>query len=129
MNIVYGFGSYVYSKIWKKESKDIKEQNTNKKPKVILKSSKKRKRCVPKTIRNQVWRKYNGSTLDGKCFCCCLPLAYECWEAGHVISDAHGGESIVENLRPICLSCNRSMGKMNMFDFMRQYKMSGVKNI
>ena len=87
------------------------------------------KKGIPKTIRNQVWRKYCGDKLDSKCFCCDQVLSYECWEAGHVISEANGGQTTVENLRPICLSCNRSMGKIHMFEFMKRYQLSGMKNL
>jgi hypothetical protein len=92
-------------------------------------SNKATKKGVPKTIRNQVWRKYCGDSLDSKCFCCDQSLSYECWEAGHVTSEANGGHTTVENLRPICLSCNRSMGKIHMFEFMKRHKLSGMKNL
>lgn len=122
MNYFYRFTSYVYRKIFKKHDQKIDAPSpTNK--------SKYKKKSIPKTIRNQVWRKYNGNVLDGKCFCCCEVLKYESWEAGHIIAEANGGKTILENLRPVCLACNRSMGKMNMFDFMKKYHMSGVKNI
>ena len=87
------------------------------------------KQSIPKTIRNQVWRRFCGNHLDAKCFCCDQHLAYESWEAGHVISDAKGGKTVVENLRPICLPCNRSMGTKHMYEFMKEYQLAGLKNI
>lgn len=87
------------------------------------------KQAIPKTIRNQVWRRFCGNHLDAKCFCCDQHLAYESWEAGHVISDAKGGKTVVENLRPICLPCNRSMGTKHMYEFMKEYQLAGLKNI
>jgi 5-methylcytosine-specific restriction endonuclease McrA len=104
-----------------KRSKKKKQQNG---PKKIM-----GKKSIPKTIRNQVWRRFCGNQLDAKCFCCDQSLAYESWEAGHVVSEAKGGTTNVENLRPICLSCNRSMGKKHMFEFMKEYQLSGLKNI
>jgi 5-methylcytosine-specific restriction endonuclease McrA len=118
MNYVYRFTSYIYHKVWK-QSKQLE-------PKI---KSTKRKKTIPKTIRNQVWRKYCGNKLDAKCFCCDQELAYECWEAGHVIAEANGGNTDIENLRPVCMSCNRSMGKTNMFEFMKEYNMKGIKNL
>ena len=35
------------------------------------------------------------------------------WHCGHVISEKNGGETNIGNLRPICGSCNNSMGSMN----------------
>jgi hypothetical protein len=87
------------------------------------------KQAIPKTVRNQVWRKFCGNHLDAKCFCCDQYLAYESWEAGHVMSEAKGGKTIVENLRPICLPCNRSMGTKHMYEFMKEYQLAGLKNI
>jgi hypothetical protein len=93
-----------------------------------LKNRHKRK-VIPKTIRNQVWRRFCGDKLDAKCFCCDQNLSYECWEAGHVVAESNGGKTTIENLRPICLSCNRSMGKIHMFEFMKKHQLSGLKNI
>lgn len=123
MNYLYRFGSYIYHKIWTKEVQNKKHLDSKKQ------SKPKQKKTIPKTIRNQVWRKYCGNSLDGKCFSCNLSLAYECWEAGHIVAEAHGGQTIVENLRPICLACNRSMGKMNMYEFIKKYQMSGLENL
>jgi len=110
----------------------LPKKDTNTKSKSKKKTNKKKsstKKGIPKTIRNQVWRKYCGNKLDAKCFSCDQTLSYECWEAGHVLAETNGGETCVDNLRPICLSCNRSMGKMHMFEFMKKYQLSGVKNI
>lgn len=113
------------------------KENQKKKPPLPKKSkppqsSKKKttgKQAIPKTIRNQVWRRFCGNHLDAKCFCCDQHLTYESWEAGHVVSEAKGGKTVVENLRPICLPCNRSMGTKHMFEFMKEYQLAGLKNI
>lgn len=39
------------------------------------------------------------------------------WEAGHIMSVKEGGTDTLDNLRPICKSCNRSMGTENMDAF------------
>jgi hypothetical protein len=103
------------------KSKNQKKQKENKKITG--------KKAIPKTIRNQVWRRFCGNHLDAKCFCCDQALAYESWEAGHVLSEAKGGKTNVENLRPICLPCNRSMGTKHMFEFIKEYQLSGLKNL
>lgn len=43
------------------------------------------------------------------------------FECGHVISEFNGGTICIENLRPICSQCNRSVGKKNMNKFMEKY--------
>jgi hypothetical protein len=117
MNYITSILSSVYSKI----------TSSNKEEKKSIPVKQKRK-TIPKTIRNKVWRKYCGNSLDSKCFCCQEHLSYECWEAGHVIPDSKGGQPTIENLRPICLACNRSMGTMNMMEFMKKYKLPGKQN-
>ena len=52
------------------------------------------------------------------CLCCerttIRQLEFHC---GHVIAEAHGGTTTVDNLRPICAQCNLSMGTQNLFEF------------
>lgn len=103
----------------------IKEE-PNKNNRLEEKGKKKRK-TIPKTIRNQVWRRYCGNSLDSKCFCCHQDIKYETWEAGHVIPASKGGPDTIENLRPICISCNRSMGNIHMKEFMKNYSLPGYK--
>ena len=59
--------------------------------------------------------------MSGSCFCCKKILeALDDWHAGHIIAHANGGRDNVENLRPVCISCNLSMGTENMDDFKRR---------
>jgi len=79
------------------------------------------KENIPKTIRINVWKKYNGRSYDGKCFCCSEIISIENFECGHVISEKNGGNVTLDNLRPICLLCNRSMSSKNMPEFQNKY--------
>ena len=81
-----------------------------------------RKRAIPKTLKINVWNHYIGNEVgSAKCMCC-----QECeiiqghFEAGHVISERDGGGTTIENLRPICSLCNKSMGSKHMLEFMRE---------
>ena len=83
-------------------------------------SVKPRRKCIPAPLRRKVWNTYMGEECGkGKCICCgdnvITPFMFEC---GHVISDHQGGTISIENLRPICCICNRSMGKQNMEIYM-----------
>jgi predicted restriction endonuclease len=130
MNYIKSILTSVYHKIpgFKNiENKCKVENNPQPKKTKKQKNTKYKKKTIPKTIRNKVWRKFCGNSLDSRCFCCQGHLSYECWEAGHVIPESKGGSSSIENLRPICLACNRSMGTMNMFEFMKKYKLSENK--
>jgi len=78
---------------------------------------------IPKAVKSKVWDLYIGKQNGiGKCQCCKTrdieALHFEC---GHIISEAHGGKVKIDNLRPICSQCNRSMGTMNMDEFIQKY--------
>ena len=46
------------------------------------------------------------------CFCCNVePITFANFECGHVQSGVNGGDDKIQNLRPICSLCNKSMGK------------------
>lgn len=77
---------------------------------------------IPKSVRNSVWIKYIGEEFFGNCYCCSLKnLTCFNFACGHIISEKDGGEATIENLRPICTSCNSSMGTNNMEDFKCKY--------
>lgn len=42
------------------------------------------------------------------------------FECGHVVSEKDGGNMSVDNLKPICGQCNRSMGSQNMNDYVKK---------
>jgi 5-methylcytosine-specific restriction endonuclease McrA len=76
------------------------------------------RKTIPKKIRAQVWTNAFGSFTQGTCYCCktninCLDM----WHAGHIVASCNGGSDTVENLRPICVSCNLSMGSEHMETF------------
>ena len=77
---------------------------------------------IPMMIRGEVWKKYNGTSVYGSCYCCKRTLdVFDTWNAGHVIPYSHGGPNTVTNLRPICQSCNQSMGTENLYDFKKTF--------
>lgn len=91
---------------------------------------KNKKEFIPKAVRTAVWNKYIGSEKGiSKCYVRCgEQISQSNFECGHVISERDGGLVNVENLRPICANCNRSMGTKNMMEFMKQYKLNNDEN-
>lgn len=81
------------------------------------------RRPIPKKVRGEVWKNHFGSSTVGSCYCCKKGLdAFEDWHAGHIIARVNGGGDVAPNLRPVCGSCNLSMGSENMDEFkMRCY--------
>jgi hypothetical protein len=86
-----------------------------------------KRRCdIPCNVRMLVWKKLTKNICDnGNCYVCNKNLLYSDMECGHIIAHALGGNSSYENLMPVCKSCNRDMGTMNL----EEYKCVVQKNI
>jgi len=80
-----------------------------------------KKKPISATIKRLVWNKWIGEEIGkSKCLCCNLTAITQLsFNAGHIIAEANGGETIVSNLKPICQNCNSSMATKNMIDFMK----------
>jgi len=79
-----------------------------------------RKEPIPKRLKTDVWDFYIGEEKGiALCMCCSREkIKASHFECGHVISEFNGGTICIDNLRPICSQCNRSMSKKNMDEFM-----------
>ncbi len=81
-----------------------------------------RRKTIPKAIKNQLWKSHFGDRMKGKCYCCKGEIDALCgWEAGHIQAAAKGGSDNIDNLRPVCSTCNKSMSSMNMDDYIHTY--------
>jgi 5-methylcytosine-specific restriction endonuclease McrA len=80
-------------------------------------------RKVPKGVRIDVWDHYIGSEIAShKCLCCKkTTISQSMFECGHVVSIKDGGTEEIENLRPICSKCNKSMSTQNMKEYVLKY--------
>jgi len=109
------------SDIMKKDNQMIKKEMSGKKgifdlpknfnivgnTKVSLKNKRK---PIGKALRDIVWVKYMGNKTQGKCYCCRIkPIHFTEFEIGHNRAVSRGGENHINNLRPICKSCNKAM--------------------
>lgn len=93
--------------------------SVNEKPK----EDKPKKKAIPKALKASVWITYIGKDIGStKCPCCntheITQLSFDC---GHVIAEALGGKTTLENLRPICSKCNKSMRTTHMDEFKKQF--------
>ncbi len=98
-------------------SKVLTKNTTNEKTKLTKKKS------IPLILKRNVWNKHIGEAI-GKTLCLCCKLTeitqlnFSC---GHIISEFNDGKLKLDNLKPICVSCNSSMGTKNMDDFIKEY--------
>jgi 5-methylcytosine-specific restriction endonuclease McrA len=90
---------------------------------IVKKERKPRKKTIPPSLKLKVWNKYVGEEIGKtKCLCCKLQDIYQAsFSCGHIISENNGGLLNVDNLKPICASCNSSMGTKNMNDYIKEY--------
>jgi 5-methylcytosine-specific restriction endonuclease McrA len=105
------------------EEKKILESEEKKRIEEEKKENKKKKQSIPKNVRIIIWNHYIGEDIiKHKCLCCKkVTISNTNFEVGHVLSEKNGGTHEINNLRPICFSCNHSMGAENMIDFVVKY--------
>ena len=100
----------------KDETKNLIPREKNKryylrKRKLSVVGKKKSKKNIPKGLKEQVWKKYNGKTFEAKCYiswCSNIINAFN-FHVGHNKPESKGGHTKLSNLRPICDRCNLSM--------------------
>ena len=70
------------------------------------------KQKIPASLRQNIWIAYVGKKYETKCYVswCNQTITPFTFEAGHNIPESKGGPTTLENLRPICGGCNKSMG-------------------
>ena len=72
-----------------------------------------KKKKIPLALREQVWLVYLGDrNFKNKCVVkwCENIITPFTFEVGHNVPESKGGETSIDNLRPICSKCNKSMG-------------------
>lgn len=92
----------------------------------------KKRASIPQAVREQTWNKWCKQVyFKRKCYVkwCKNIITPFTFQAGHVISNAKGGDTNVNNLRPICTACNLGMGTMCMREWSRKYNPKKTKKI
>ncbi len=71
-----------------------------------------KKQHIPQAIKWQTWIRYAGERFKAKCATpwCSNVMNVTNFQAGHRLAEANGGTITLDNLIPICASCNQSMG-------------------
>tara|TARA_Y100000389_G_scaffold86211_1_gene82937 strand:+ start:1418 stop:2512 length:1095 start_codon:yes stop_codon:yes gene_type:complete len=115
---LYSYENEKYVYWW---AKKIVENRTGKTIKKMNKFSS--KKGIPKKIKNDSWDRYIGRNVGiAPCICCrSEKIEQKKFTAGHIISEYNGGTITVDNIIPICDSCNLSMGTRNMDLFIKEH--------
>ena len=76
-----------------------------------------KKQYIPKAVKRIIWEYYNGQEFyKAKCnvkWCKNIITPFD-FHTGHNIPESKGGTTTLDNLRPICASCNLSMGRKSI---------------
>lgn len=80
-----------------------------------------KKKSIPKALKEAVWRKYFANQIDGNCPICNKIISLTAHDCGHIVAESKGGVTEIENLRPVCKSCNTSMATKDMDEFKRMF--------
>ena len=77
-----------------------------------------KKQKIPLALREQVWIHSCGRHFESKCTVrwCKNKIDVFNFQVGHNIPESKGGQTILENLRPICSRCNQSMSNNYTID-------------
>ena len=108
--------------ILKADVKNKYKEMEKQKKKQEKEETKKLRKSIPKSLKILVWDKNIGKEKGiGECDVCNSEIDSKNFECGHVKSVKDGGETNIENLLPICSSCNKSMGTQNLLEFKEKY--------
>ena len=86
--------------------------------KVTKKITRRVKLKIPKALRQQVWIQNCGKKFEKECYIhwCKNKINVFNFHCGHNIPESKGGKMNIDNLKPICASCNLSMGDRYTID-------------
>jgi 5-methylcytosine-specific restriction endonuclease McrA len=104
-----------YNKLKKEIRQKYKklENQSNPKPKRIT---------IPKTVKDTLWDDtFSSNAGEGKCYVCSNVINSKKFDCGHIIAVANGGTNDISNLKPICSTCNKSMGTKNLEEFKQDH--------
>lgn len=86
-----------------------------------------KRKTIPKVLKDLVWDKNIGKDKGvGECYVCKQQIESKKFHCGHIISEKDGGETQLNNLKPICATCNLSMGTQNMEEFKKLYFQNNI---
>ena len=107
---------------FKEPEKNTEIKKTTEDKKETKKEPTQRKKPIPKALKTKVWNdNISPDTKIGNCYVCQAKLHFDNFHCGHQIAEKNGGEVKLENLKPVCMLCNTSMGSMNMKEFIETY--------
>jgi uncharacterized membrane protein YheB (UPF0754 family) len=124
-NLTQDITQNVTNELTKNITKDITNELSKQIQNKIKKTLPHKKNNIPHTIKRIVWNNWIGESIGcTMCLCCkIIKITQMSFHCGHIVSEFNGGLIEANNLKPICQSCNSSIGTENMDDFMAKYNL------
>lgn len=67
-------------------------------------------------IRGQLWKKIFNFVTHSQCPVCALnPISFDNYSLGHIHPESRNGSNTINNLLPICSTCNTLMGTQHLY--------------
>jgi 5-methylcytosine-specific restriction endonuclease McrA len=83
-----------------------------------------KRESIPKCVRNALWIIFFKDSRTGVCQCCLREqITIGNFHAGHIKAHINGGLTTLDNLTPICMLCNTSMGPYDLNEFIKKYNL------
>ena len=83
-----------------------------------------KRESIPKCVRNALWINFFKDSRVGMCQCCLREqITIGNFHAGHIKAHINGGLTTLDNLTPICMLCNTSMGPYDLNEFIKKYNL------
>jgi len=81
-----------------------------------------KKKSIPLVLKRKLWDKYFGEQNGiAQCPCCKMSqISTFSFHCGHIVSEKCGGLLVLDNLIPLCQSCNSSMGMKSYTEFCKE---------
>ena len=83
---------------------------------------------ISKKLKHEVWVHWFKEADSALCPCG-TAITEEENHCGHIVARAKGGKTAVENLRPVCVSCNLRMGTRNLNDYFAEMNFKSLLDI
>ena len=99
---------------WLKDKKNVKPFHHHK----II------KKRIPAAVKGKVWTNQYGDAAEATCpiTLCENAIRKNDHHCGHITSEKNGGKTSIDNLRPICSTCNSRMGSQNWGEYEKSLK-------
>jgi hypothetical protein len=103
----------------RKQNEQLLELLETKNKKMVIK----RKKWIAKGLKMSVWNENFGITCgEHECYIGCgRKISQGNFECGHIIAESKGGTIHIDNLKPVCSQCNKSMGTINLEEFKKNF--------